>query len=386
MKPTISPWPKGDGSPKDGLRWAHWQRLGARWFRLWVYALSGWFLGWGLMVLSTWPQSQDAVQVQEAVARLQRQLAALPARGLGENPSLELDVNPQQQAMLASLPSLAQQNTLWPAVQQVVSGQGLRLASLRPMPSDAVQSNRSGQDASPLPSQTVAMRLEGRWDDWVSAWAVFSLAGPVCSIDRLAVQATAVPGEVQIDLVLRFWMLPGGTSELGWLALVDAPQGDQSRADARPKARAPLWDGPVRPDKAFGVESASGVAPLFAAPKGAGDGAQAPSELQNTPSASAQAAQEDLPPDPRHWPLARVRWLGWWQQGPDRLAILAAGPHLVRVQKGQRVTREGHRVQAFSDTGLDLRLDKHATVRLSLSEQTPQAHLGKEHPLKEDKP
>ena len=340
------------------------------------------------MWVGFWPQVQAHVQAEEAVARLQQQLTERSA------PSWRIPV-PQStqtstqtptegvqnlQPKATGLHGPAQPNPLWPAVQQVLVGHGLRLLSMRPMLQDAAQSPRTNPGASVLASQAVALRFSGRWEDWVSAWAALSRAGPYCAIDRIAVQAAAVPGEVQIDGVLRFWLPPGEAPLHAWLAGVLGQQEGPAATLAPVHAKG---SPAVRP-RLSGLPM--GATPLFAPPIGAGQTDRPSPAPPETPTAASQNPSDDLPPDPQHWPLARLRWLGWWQQGAERQAIVAAGSHWARVQAGQRVTREGHRVQALSEASLDLRLHQGPVLRLSLTPHGMPAHSGKEQPFKEKKP
>jgi Tfp pilus assembly protein PilP len=99
------------------------------------------------------------------------------------------------------------------------------------------------------------------------------------------------------------------------------------------------------------------TAPLFAqpAPLLAQAGAAGSETGSGEAAQPAAATAPDLPEDPERWPLARLRLAGVWQQGADRQAVLVAGPHWVRVRPGQRVTLEGHRVQAISSEAVTLR-------------------------------
>lgn len=381
-------------SAENALRWAHWQRLGERWFRRWLFALLGGAVGGALMVVGCWPQVQAHAQAQESVALLQQQLAKGPAHRLSTSTppsttsltdtpvetSAEAVQNPQQPASAMGFSNVAQPSPLWPAVQQVLVGHGLRLLSMRPLLPDALQSPRGNPGTSALASPAVALRFSGRWEDWVGAWTTLSQAGPYCSIDRIAVQATAVPGEVQIDGVLRFWLLPGDAPLRAWLARLEGLQERRAATTASANAKGSLPGGP----RSSGLPQ--GVTPLFAPPIGAVQTDRSPLEPSVNPTAASQNPSDDLPPDPQQWPLARLRWLGWWQQGAERQAIVAAGSHWARVRAGQRITREGHRVQALSEASLDLRLQSGPVVRLSLTQHNLPAHGGQEQPLKEAKP
>jgi Tfp pilus assembly protein PilO len=337
------------------LRWPHLQRLLERWLRRWGFAISGWVVGLSGVWLAQTRVSEDHASALQAVERLHQQLAALPA-GLSASPEKPLAT--EQQNMLKSLPVQARQGQIWVDLQQALTAGGLNLLSLRPLPPSLAQAS-----AARLPSQVVAVRLSGRFEDWSRVWAAFTQAGPVCSIDRISLAATAHPEEVQIDAVLRVWLRPGDVGV---------------QAQAEPEG---AWDGLtwLEPSQS----GRSGVI-LFAQARqtGAASGGDA-MRLAESTNASATGASgvtagaavavtvpvaDALPEDPRQWPLARVRLTGLWQQGADRQAILSAGPHWVRVRQGQRVTQEGHRVAVITEAGVRLRLAQGPMFELTWGE------------------
>ena len=342
------------GLSRDALNWPHWQRLAERFLRRWGFALSGLVVGlWGVWGAQL-QVSEDHSRVAQAVAHLHQQLAALPA-GLSGPPAKALSSH--QQNMLASLPGEARQGQIWADLQQALTGHGLRLLSLRPLP--PTLADAAGRR---LPSQAVAVRLVGRFEDWSSVWSNLTQAGPVCSIDRISVAATANPAEVQIEAVLRVWIRPGAVSahtlqppDGTWLASAMAAHRQSGHLEpalfAQARGSGPLADGAVvrLADSADHSDaSGSGVA-----------GA----------SGAARGDANAVPEDPRQWPLARVRLIGLWQQGEDRQAILSAGPHWARVTQGQRVTQEGHRVAAITDAGVSLRLARGPLLVLGWDER-----------------
>jgi hypothetical protein len=338
MSPThpsrypLQPWSRG------GLNGLHVQRLLERWLRRWGFAISGWVVGFVAVGLAQVQVSEDHARVAQAVAQLHQQLAALP-HGLPDGSVKTLPTD--EQGMLGSLPRLTRQGPIWVDLQHILTQRGLHLVSLRPLPLPLDK----GSPAD-LSSQALALRVQGRFEDWTRVWAELTHAGPLCSIERLSIAATARPTEVQIDAVLRLWLRP-----------------DEGDAQT-PSEFVDAWD-LLRLSRARPLERSEAV--LFAQAKGLslGEDAAQPIQLAETrapngsgvsATAIGGAAADALPEDPQRWPLARVRLAGIWQQGADRQAILSAGSHWVKVSPGQRVTQEGHRVAAITDAGVSLRL------------------------------
>lgn len=356
MKPdSHSGYPVGELSGV-AMRWPHLQRLFERWLRRWGFAISGWVVGLSGVWLVQAQVSEDHASALHSVAQLQQQLAALPA-GLSGSP--EKPWATDQQNMLTSLPVQARQGQIWVDLQQALTAGGLNLLSLRPLPTTLAEGR-----AARLASQAVAVRLQGRFEDWSRVWTAFTQAGPVCSIDRISLAATAHPEEVQIDAVLRVWLRPGDVG---------------LQAQAQPEG---AWDRLTLPEPRQSVRSGT---TLFAQarPVGSPFGGDAVRLAESTDTSATGASgatsgaavaeivqgADSLPEDPRQWPLARVRLAGLWQQGADRQAILSAGPHWVRVRQGQRVTQEGHRVAAITDAGVSLRLAQGPMLALSWGER-----------------
>ncbi len=314
--------------------WSQLQNKGARWLRRWVWALGGALLGACAVVWWHLDVTDAYVQADQALEGVRQKLAALPPPA----PLKAQDAELEQRDVLARLPGQAQSGRIWQDLQQALSQHGLRVLALRPLVSELPRSlpGRSAPLAdkvTPVPSQAVAVRLIAPFERWVQAWAAFADAGPVWSMDSLSIVALPETAEVQIDAVLRVWMRPGDSTWQSWpgqdassdqakLVLLRAPAVQASRLFAPPGAAAL----PVTP---------AGLAPVQAN--------------------AAQPEPDSLSEDPAHWPLARLRLVGVWQQGADRHAVLVAGPHWARVQAGQRVTQEGHRVVAITSEGVTLR-------------------------------
>lgn len=348
--------------PHGDMRWPHLQRVAARWWRRWAYALTACLLGVLLMELAQPEVRGNHAQAEEAVARLAQQLTNLTVTAAKpSNHALASDV----QGRLASLPAITRDGQIWTDWQQVLAAHGLRLQSMRPLAPESVALPKSAKGGDSqrnhLSHQAATFRLQGRFEDWSRAWSACAETGPLCTIDRINVTALEQAAEVQIDLVMRLWMRPaevGGTAEHN--------RGDEGTGL---QARQAIWQMP----SSGGAQVRTGPA-LFAVnvatARSWGGAAAGVGNL--TPSTDAVAAgtsmttarHEDLPPDPRHWPLVRVRWVGLWQQGGDQYAILSAGPHGAKVRLGQRVTQEGHRLVAIAENGVSLRLAREPIIKL----------------------
>lgn len=360
------------GLPPGALRWPHLQRLAARWWRRWVYALTGCSLGIVALWLAQSEVHDHHVQAEQAVAGLAQQLAALSAAAaVPATPAAASD----GQRRLASLPAVTKQGQIWTDWQQVLAAHGLRLQSLRVMATEfgALPASASGgaEQRGDLRHQSAALRVQGRFEDWTRAWAACAETGPVCSMERISVVALAQTDEVQIDVVLRVWMRPDEGAVRAQPNKGDEGAGAQALQTVRlvPASAATL---PRAVPAVFAADATAGRALTGAAAR-AQDGVQ-PNGALATGTSAATAAPEDLPPDPRHWPLARVRWAGLWQQGGDRQAILSIGSHGAKVSLGQRVTQEGHRVVAISEDGVSLRLAQGPVFKLDSMSPAPEGH------------
>lgn len=326
------------GAVDESTTWANWQKQALLMLRPWVWGLGSAVLGACAVLLVHLDVTDAYTQADEGVERLRQQTVAL-----APPPPLKAeDAEHAQRDALARLPGQAQPSRIWLDLQQALSQQGLRVMALRPV-SPQVQRMSPGR-ASPaastaptVPSQAVALRVIGPFARWAQAWAAFTQAGPVWTIDRISIVAQADSQDVQIDAVLRVWMRPGESTWQAW-----------------PGHDGPV-DGPLAGARALPRQVAAQAVPLFAQPApalaqpgaaGSGSGATSQPTATTTP---------DLPEEPERWPLARVRLAGVWQQGADRQAVLVAGPHWARVRPGQRVTLEGHRVQAITSEGVTLR-------------------------------
>lgn len=347
--------------PHGDMRWPHLQRVAARWWRRWAYALTTCLIGLLLMELAQPEVRDNHAQAEQAVARLAQQLDALTVTtAKPPNYALTSDV----QGRLASLPAITREGQVWTDWQQVLAAHGLRLQSMRPLAPESAPLPKSAKGGdgqrNNLSHQAAAFRLQGRFEDWSRAWSTCAETGPLCTIDRISVTALEQAAEVQIDLVMRLWMRPaeGSTSEPN--------RGDEG---VGLQARQAIWKMPssgatrVRTGSAlFAVNAAT--ARSWVGPAAGVENLTPPTDAAAAGTSVTTARQEDLPPDPRHWPLDRVRWVGLWQQGGDRYAILSAGPHGAKVSLGQLVTQEGHRVVAIAEDGVSLRLAREPIIKL----------------------
>lgn len=346
--PSRQPW----HAPSWGdLNWPHVQRLLERWLRRWGFAISGCVVGFAAVGLAQVQLSEDHARTAQAVAQLHQQLAALPD-GVPDGSVKSLSID--EQGLLGSLPGSTRQAQIWVDLQQILAQRGLSLVSLRPLPLTLAKASPVG-----LSSQAVALRVQGRFEDWSRVWAELAHAGPVCSIERLSIAATTRPAEVQIDAVLRLWLRPGEVDSHTPSEFVDA--WDRLRlSQAQPLARSGAVLFAQAKGQSFGEDAPQ---PIELAET------RAPNEAGVSAAAIGVAAADALPEDPQRWPLARVRLAGLWQQGADRQAILSAGSHWVKVSPGQRVTQEGHRVAAITDAGVSLRLAQGPLLVLNWGER-----------------
>lgn len=345
-----------------------------RWLaRRWGFALAGFGAGclgvggWHFQSLQAWRTSEGQVhdlqaQLRDLQAQQQAQLripmrppaqfsaqAGTPRENRGPDPLAAQSSPAGPPPIMAFWPTTGTQAAVWPHLAQVLAQHGVRLLSLRPEPPSA---------AGPWPSQTVALRLQARFDDWVAAWAALNAPGPLWGLVRLRI--TPQDGGVAIDAVLRLWLSP-------------APKG------ASALAAAPLtveWHAaePAPPAVGAGQRAHAAGKPVFVASAASRGAASAPDPgLQpqapgSTPSSAAQqptavpseapAAGPTIPtlsPDPTDWPLDQVRLAGVWQQAQDVQPILMAGPHWVLARVGQRIGPQGHVVHSIHAQEVHLR-------------------------------
>lgn len=351
---TRHPDPTSQQSGNRAWLWWQWQWRAERVLRRWGVALAGFAVGAGGVGLMLPPVLDQQARVKQDLMQLQQQLAARPVPpvmpAVPQVPLFPSDFRHR----LASLPGPLQLGQVWTDVHQALARQGLQWLLMRPLQNPVAHTSTNTNtntnspippvQVHPLPSQALLVRVLGRFEDWASAWEALADSGVWCSIDKISMVATATPGEVQIEAVLRVWMRP--------LDIAEPPQAATAwRAFAQFEQRlsTPLLSAVfAKPSfELASVSSALGGAPLAASGAGAG-----------------MAPEGELSKDPRQWPLAQVRLVGLWQQGANRQAILMAGSHWARVGLGQRVTQEGHRVAAITDAGVRLQVPQGAAFLL----------------------
>jgi hypothetical protein len=249
---------------------------------------------------------QDHAALAQAVHNL-REAAAAPSPAASHTASQPADAAPPlASAGLARLPGQQDAAGLWLALQKGLQQQGLQVQSLRP---------QAMQGGGPLASQTLALRLQGRWADWASAWDALVDAGPVWTLDRLSVSANGPSGQLQWDGVWRVWLRPDGPGPEAWPA---------------------LWDTAERPGSG---RAAHHRLPELAMAVGSPDTLPMPAPVSA---------------DPRQWPLAQIRLWGVWRDGERQQAVLGAGEHWAVLATGDRLAREGYRVQSIQADALEL--------------------------------
>uniref|UniRef100_UPI004047A2B6 hypothetical protein n=1 Tax=Limnohabitans sp. TaxID=1907725 RepID=UPI004047A2B6 len=302
--------------------------------RRWAFALAGFAVG--LVVVIGW-QFENLEALMESEAQLQ----ALRDKVHAPEPLQEQEPRVSgPPSVMAWWPALGTQAEVWPQLERLMAHYGLRLLSLRP---------EAPSLGAAWSSQAVALRLQGRFGDWVDLWTALNARGPVWSIERIRI--TPQGAEVVIDTVLRLWLSPAS----GHLA---KPVDEIVPAQRMPGAvqlvlRAGL-DVPVF----VAMPSRSVPPPVAAARSELG-----PSPETSPPALSASAPEVRAPPpprvtlspDPADWPLDQVRVGGVWQQAQGAQLILMAGPHWMSARVGQRIGPHGHVVDSIHDQEVHLR-------------------------------
>ena len=338
--------------------WPRRWRDRCRWLaRRWTFALVGFavgvfgVMGWQFNTL------EDLWATESQVQDLQAQLLASQGQ---RSPPQGASGPPQA---MAWWPDPGTQAAMWPQLQQTLSQHGMALLSLRPQASQVVTA---------WPSQAVALRMRGRFDDWVAAWAALNARGPVWDIDRLRI--TAQEGGVDIDVVLRLWLKPpsAASSMVSAAGVVDVPQ-EPSRVAAqwRTAAGAHVFVSKhalahttsTALAQAGVIKAASQVLPPHKAGEQSGpDGLQA---------GTSERLASPVSPDPVDWPLDQVRLAGVWQQSNDKQLILMAGPHWVRVRVGQPIGPHGHVVHSIYAQEVHLRAAQGPVRVIALEKAKP---------------
>lgn len=317
-----------------------------RWLaRRWAFALAG--FGVGLLGVVGW-QFEDLEALWESEAQVYELQAKLnaqeqPAQVKSKPESAALDSPSGPPPVMAWWPVQGTQALVWPQLERLMVQHGLRLLSLRLEPPSPV---------GVWPSQAVALRLQGRFDDWVAVWTALNTRGPLWSLERLRI----MPQEdgVAIDAVLRLWLSPvaSATPKPAEATVPAELLLGSARLALRAGAGARVFvSSTSAPAASYGVAAGlKGEIPL-PGPVGA--------ELRSsalTPQSRVPAQPTAiLSPDPAHWPLEQVRLAGVWQQAQGVQLILVAGPHWVSARVGQRIGSQGHVVDSIHAQEVHLR-------------------------------
>jgi hypothetical protein len=299
-------------------------------------------VGWQFEAFEALRESEAQVLDLQAKLQAQEQVRMQSAQ-LKPAPGTALNTPTGPPPVMAWWPVQGTQAAVWPQLERSMAQHGLRLLSLRPEPPSPVGA---------WPSQAVALRLQGRFDDWVNAWAALNTRGPVWGLERLRI--TPQEGGVAIDAVLRLWLSPEATlmPKSPWAPVATEWMPAQVLIGQRLGAVAPVFVATTTP-----AATLSGVA----------DGLKAVEPLRLSAGAAFQSSAKaleslDLPPpmptlspDPTDWPLDQVRLVGVWQQGQGVHPILMAGPHWTLARLGQRIGLQGHVVDSIHAGEVHLR-------------------------------
>lgn len=277
--------------------------------RLFVVA-GGCLLGLAI-ALWLWPLDSDALAaLRQEVARLQTQTELLlQAQRQAQQTRLAGDRAGQSGAPVPDEPGLTEAGAVWSWLQQRLQAHGFQVQALRPQ---AVTVDKDMRE------QAVALRLQGRWRDWLAFEESLDAHAPWWTIDHWQVVPVGPPSEdVHIDVQVRLGLRPLGLEPEGtprvWPVWpVDSGEAQASQADPFAQAQKPAF------------------------------------------STMADEGAASLPADPRQWPIAELRLLGIWRQAGAVHAVLGAGLNKVVVQWGQRVGREAYRVRRIGEDHVEL--------------------------------
>jgi len=316
-----------------------------RWLvRRWAFALTGFVVG--LLGVVGWQREtldafwKNEVQVQVLKAQLLEHQTHASNRPVA---SVDLNAPTGPPPVMAWWPVQGSQAEVWLQLEHLFAQHRLRLLSLRPEP------------ASPMGawlSQAVALRLQGRFEDWVAVWAAMNKRGPVWGIERLRI--TPEGSGVAIEVVLRLWLSARASGMAG--------AGPAQGHDALFPSAAPVAWRAKTSASVFVTTPSPMLSSLITAPriedvdaKTAQDKVSVQS--RDSPQQHLASALQTAPfsADPADWPLEQVRLVGIWQQSDDAQLILMAGPHWVPARVGQRIGTQGHLVHSIHDREVHLR-------------------------------
>ena len=354
-------WMRSAWLPAWRLGWPSLWRDRWRWLaRRWAFALGGLVVGmlgvvgWQFEAFQALRESE--AKVRDLQAKLQVQVGAeqlKPAPGAVN--ALNTPTGPP--LVMAFWPVQGTQAVVWPQLKHLMAQNGLRLLSLRPEPPSLVGA---------WPSQAVALRLQGRFEDWVTVWAALNARGPVWGLELLRI--TPGEGGVSIDVVLRLWLSPAA-SDLPKLAEVNLPAKlmmESVQLALRAGAGAPVFVATSsKPMTSSGVVADLAEQEPVPVATALGSSASAPGHRT---SALPMAAPSH---DPALWPLDQVRVAGVWKQAQGAQIILMAGPHWTLARVGQRIGQQGHVVDSIHAHEVHLRAGQGPVWVIGLEKAKP---------------
>ena len=356
------PWTWVAWMPAWRLGWPRLWRDRWHWLvRRWAFALAGFVVGllgvggWQFKAVETlWESQAQALDLQ---MKLKAHEQLQPAQGQQAPNSAALLAPTGPPAVMAWWPVQGTQAVVWPQLERLLAQQGLRLLSLRVEPPNP---------AAAWPSQKVALRLQGRFDDWVAVWAAMNGQGPIWGMERLRI--TPQEGGVVIDALLQLWLSPESTAmpALAGASVLNEQLKEAGKVALRAGEAAPVFVATTARPLASPLASPGlleqeikPAATAMESRASAGDGYSLPSSMPV------------LSPDPAHWPVELVRVAGVLQFAQDAQLILQAGPHWVRAHVGQRIGSDGHVVNSIHAREVHLRSAQGPMLVISLDKAKP---------------
>lgn len=340
-------WLWATWSPAWQLGWPSLWRDRWRWLaRRWAFALAGFAAG--LVGVGSW--YFDALEMfweNEAQIRELHEKLELHSQAMQRRPdtvaAAALTALSGPPPVMAWWPAPGTQASVWPQLERLMVQHGLRLESLRPEPP-----RLSGL----WPSQRVALRLQGRFEDWVSVWALLNARGPVWAIELLRI--APLEGGVAVEVVLRLSLSPVSSG-------LPKPDHVHLASELMPLTVRPALRSGLNPAVFVSMPSPGAIASEVEAnpfKNGSLSGRGSPAghakgTMLGTPSASEPVSM--ISTDPALWPLDQVRLAGVWRQAQATEFILTAGPHWVPARLGQRIGPQGHVVQSIQADEVHLR-------------------------------
>lgn len=195
-----------------------------------------------------------------------------------------------------ALPDEGQADQTWRALRQLHQAQGLRVLQWQ------ADESRPATPAWPLIVQQALLVAHGPAASWHRFWPAWRQQPGLWRLEQLSLRPERVSGA-----------------------------GPQWRVQAR-------WQLAVRPGAAQGP-----FAPALAETSGVSDSGPVLPRLPA--SADVPVATSDI----TDWPLAQLRWVGWWRSEGRQELVFSVPGQLFRVQAGEAVGREGYRWQGEID-------------------------------------